>query len=153
MDLRPVETLAMHEQIMFAQALAMVGCDNDQCSIEDATTLQVVEQRAELFIQIGQAIIISIASQVQVALGQALLVQEAPSHQDVPEILLGFRVHAEPVPGPWGDQVRRVRIEVIEEHEEGTPRLATLAEPVQKIAIDLLSSLAVGGEEPIVRGL
>ena len=37
-----------------------------------------------------------------------------------------------------------MRIEVIEEHEDGTPRLATLGEPVQKVAIDLLRSLALG---------
>ena len=42
-----------------------------------------------------------------------------------------------------------MRIEVIEKHEEGTPRLATRGEPVEKVAIDPFRTLALRGEEPI----
>ena len=34
----------MHEQVMFAQPLAVVGRDDDQRPIEHAATLQLVEQ-------------------------------------------------------------------------------------------------------------
>ena len=139
----------MGVQVVLAKRLAMVGCDHDQRRVENAASLQHFKKYADLFIKVSDTIIICVTCQDLVARGEFLLVERAPFHNDVEVILPGPGVHAEARAGFGWQEVGRVRIEVVEEHEERAIRLRPLVEPAEKIAIDARCAFALGGEKPV----
>src|SRR5262249_39456943 len=113
----------MVEEVMFAQSFAMVGSDDHPRSIEHTTTFQFVEQLTQPLVQISETVVIAISSQVPVVLRQLSLVEEGPAVEDDPVIIHSLGPGTERVRASFGQAVWGVGIQVIEEDEEGTPRL------------------------------
>ena len=65
-DLRPIETLTVVKQVVFTQPLTMIRGHDDQCLIEHAVTLQCVKEQAKLLVEITQAVVIRIASEINI---------------------------------------------------------------------------------------
>ena len=67
---------------------------------------------------------------------QCRLVDLAPTIVDDLQLIPGLGHPSEAVRGSLGQLVRRMGVEVIEKHEEGTPRLGPSGKPLEKSAID-----------------
>ncbi len=60
---------------MFAKALAVVRDHDDPGPVEDGTTLELVNQPSQLFIKVGDAVVVGIASQSDLPRGKPELDQ------------------------------------------------------------------------------
>ena len=53
-DLGAVKTLTMEKQVVLPQSFAVIGGDDHQRAVENATTLQLAEELTQLLVQISQ---------------------------------------------------------------------------------------------------
>ena len=121
----------MIEQPVLPQPFAMIGGHDHERLFEHAATLEVVDQFTQPLVQIGQAVVVGIAARAAVpAPGIAPLVGLRPALGEEPQV--GDRSSA---PDRGGcetlrrEQVGRMGIDIIQEGEEGTPRLPAPRQP------------------------
>ena len=72
MDLGSVEAPPVEEHAgMFAEALAMVGGDDYPGLFEDTAAVELVDQPAELLVQVRDAIVVAVANPRDQVIGRA----------------------------------------------------------------------------------
>ena len=107
---------------LLAEALAMVRCDDQPRRIEHAAALKLVEQQAQLFVQIRDAVVIGVAGERGLLHGERGLVHRLPLLDEI-DLAVGARPYRETVNAPFLQRVRIVDIVVIHEGEERPLRL------------------------------
>ena len=77
MELRLVETRPVPEHAgVFAEALPVIGGDDHPGLLEEGTAIQLVDQEAELLVQVRDAVIVGIAGEIDLGRGRALIDQD-----------------------------------------------------------------------------
>src|SRR5262249_44439583 len=120
---------------MLSEAFAVVGRQDHERVIEDASAFQFSEKYAKFVVQICQAIVIAVEQKGSIMWGRAQLVESAPSLEEL-EIGGRVRLQAESILCSGGQQIPRMRIHVIKKREKRTTGRRTPRQPVQKISID-----------------
>ena len=79
MELRLVETRPVQEHTgMFAEALAVVRGDDHPGPLEDRAAIELVDQPAELLVKVRDAVVVRVASEIDLMRGWPLLDQRTP---------------------------------------------------------------------------
>src|SRR5262245_47957065 len=156
MKLGLVEAPAVSKAPVLAEALAMVRGDDHPGPLERSEVPQIVEQQADLLIEVGDAAIVGVASEGDLLRPKRALVGAPPVLDEIPFSLIS-RPGTEPVQMLLGDQVGVVGIEVIQENEERSFGLPPPGQPGEEFAIDHRRFLAIAagqqsGDEVLDRG-
>src|SRR5207302_18425 len=140
MELLAVEALAVAEQTVLTQMLAMVGGDDDQCVVKPGAPFKLVKKFADFGIDVCDAVVVRIGGQTGESLRHVLFWAIVPVMEQGG---VGGVLHARPEPrlGTRGQEIRSVGVEEIQEGEEGAPSIL-FGEPVDKIMTDRRGILA-----------
>ena len=97
MELGLVETRPVPEDAgLFAEALAVIRGDDDPGPLEDGTTSEFIDQTAELLVEIGDTVIVRVASEMDLLRRRPPLRQHQPV-LDHGRLTLVARFGTEPV--------------------------------------------------------
>ena len=135
----------MSVELVLAQVFPVVGRDNHQGAGKQAEPIEIVDEPAELLVEVGNAIIVSVEHRLDFPRCELLFIVDEPPLQDR---------HVGGGPGPDAEvtveacrwYVRIVGVVKIEEREEGPAFLAL--NPGEHVAADLgriLAVVVVGG--------
>ena len=84
-DLRVVEAAGVAEEVVLAEVLAVVGRDDDQRVLEHAPAVELVEEPAELLVEVGDAVVVGVAGEPE-SLGESFalsMVNQRSSSREV----------------------------------------------------------------------
>ena len=140
-----VEAETMVEHAMLTKLFPMVGSNDHERVAEHVAPVELIEQRPDLPIQGGDAIVVGVAGQLHVALAELELVP-IPVFQEHPGV--AGRFGAEPEMGPisLGGEKGLVCVEIVQEGEEGPPAVPLSRQPVQKRLVDPLGVSGLGSD-------
>src|SRR5262245_20564044 len=107
-----------------------------------------------MLVQIGQAVVIAVPSQVLVMPREPQLIHSGPMLEEENEIRLALGPQPKSVGGSSGQHVGVMGVKVIEEGKEGTSRLPAPREPFQELVIDRRCRLlTIQGQQWLEPGL
>ena len=127
---------------MLAEVLAVVGRHDHQGLLQAAATSQLVEEPAELFVEVGEAVIIGVAHHPELSRRHRALLPDEPLQQDE-AIGRTLRTPAEGTPKIAGRDVRIMGVIEVQEGEE-RPVARPIVQPAQQLVADRGGVLAVG---------
>ena len=123
MELRLVETRSVPEHAgMLAEALAVVRGDDHPGPLENGTAIELVDQPAELLVEIRDAVVVGVAAEIDLVRGRPVLDQAAanPGSRSTRD---RSRLDPESVDARRRKLIRIVGVKVIQEGEERPLRL------------------------------
>ena len=155
MELRLVEARAVPEHAgMLAETFPVVRGDDQPGPVEDVTAVELVDQPAELLVEIRDAVVVGGANEGILAHGEPPLVDSTPVFDEI-HLALGAWTRPEPVDAPLRKLVRIVGIIVIQEGEKWPLRLPPPGQPVEEFMADRRARFAIPGvelrEQPLER--
>src|SRR5262249_18663582 len=143
-ELSPVETRPVPEHSrLFAKTLAVIRGDDHPGSLEEGTAIELVDQPAELLIEIGHAVVVGVASEIDLVLRRPVLAQGQPISEPG-RLSVVPRLDPETMDALLRYLVGIVGVIVIQEREERPLGLTAFGEPVEKLPIDDRSLLPIG---------
>ena len=146
MQLGLVETRAVAENAgVLAETFAMVRGDDQPGSLQDPAPVQLVDQLAELLIEIRDAIVIGVGGECH-ALGRDSRLVELPPVLDQEALIVVGRLDPETMKPSRRQLIGIMGVEVVQESEKRPLRLRAAGQPVEKLAIDHRRPLAIGVE-------
>ena len=114
----------MAVELVLAEVLAVVGRDDHQRVRQQAAPVQLVEEPAELLVEVGDAVVVGVAARAGSSLGASFVLSE--SEPPVQDRDVGGRLglDAEVPVEAAGRDVGVVGVEEVQEREEGPIPLA-----------------------------
>ena len=133
---------------MLAEALAVVGGDDHPGRLQDAPAAQLVDQSAELLVEVRDAIVVGVADERDVLRRRARACPAATSSGSGRDSAAVARAGSEPVDAQLGELVGIVGVVEIQEGEERPLRLPAGDSQSRNSRLTAAAVLAIGVEQP-----
>ena len=120
---------------VFPEALPMVAGDDHPGSLENRPPFELIEELAQSLVEIGEAIVVCVASEADLPLGRLVFLDLNPIAKDGPSSLTRSD-GAEPMNSHRRKVIRIMSVIEIQEREERPIRLMAPGKPGQELLID-----------------
>jgi hypothetical protein len=138
-----VEAFSVFEQAVLAEAFAVVGGDDQESVVENALAVELIDEGAELVVEIGEAAIVTVAGEAEDGGRKAGFVDLGPVVADQAELGIGTGWSAEAMGHGAGEEVGGVSVDQVDECKEGALGLFALGQPGEELSVYDLGVFAV----------
>jgi hypothetical protein len=135
-----VETITVGMETVLTELFPMVRCDDHQGMVQYSSVLQLVQEEANVMIQIGNGTLVCFTLYLDLRWGHfpsVVIISIICSKLDLLPPASGARQDSK----RWGGEIGLVRVEVVEKHKKRA--LPVVCEPPQEVPVDIMGRLAV----------